>query len=233
KTHIIEDIASFDASHLSLPEGANLLYVLRDRATGAVVKVGVTDFTAHPSRGSSARFQKYKRAASDLEQGLRLEVTEVTDLHGQTRDQSETTLRERLERESHIMPWDYEGQRMGRVGRGVPFEHPIRKDLKAAGWAYATAGVAKGYLVPPGGGTVQTPVEQNQLLIARAMMANPDLRTASAAAVARAIKRPERTVRGWMSDPDWRVGLQQQLADLEAANQQTTPSSGQSDGSDS
>jgi hypothetical protein len=132
---------------LDIPEGTPVLYVLRDRNTGAVLKVGQT--TAGPSM--TERFGRYDRAGRRLGMNsLELEVTPVTNLRGRTIETPESVLRARMEDAGHILPWDYTGRpgRLGRVGPGTPFESlPGGSRLRREGWRWSKRGVRRGYLV--------------------------------------------------------------------------------------
>jgi hypothetical protein len=138
---------------LDIEDGTPLLYALRDKATGAVVKVGQTTM----GRRAETRFGRYRRAGSELGLHLELEVTPITNLRGQSIETPEIKLRARLEGAGHILPWDYtpRGPLGGRLGRptgtpGTPFESPKGgSPLRKQGWRWVQEGPQKGYYLPP------------------------------------------------------------------------------------
>jgi len=121
----------------------DIIYVVRDRRTGAIAKVGeTTGGTYEPT------FKKYVRAARGIGLGgteptspegtrtpsqMEIEVN-VVDLanvpEGTSRQEArmaiEAELRMRLEGEGHLLPWEqrHPAGRMGREGSGIPFEGP-------------------------------------------------------------------------------------------------------------
>ena len=199
----------------SFPEGTTVLYVLRDRATGAVVKAGETTFGTAQSGatgGALARFEHYQRAAGRLGLGLELEITPLRLPEGGRANPYERALQGRLEGEGHIMPWDYfPNQRLGRVGRGTPFENPIRSDLRDQEYFYANEGTEAGYLVPPGGGRVVTQAQRQQAAVAQLRQNNPAITQAE---IARRMNVPKQTVSGWFNNPNWLAGLADAISQL-------------------
>nr|WP_229430014.1 DUF4157 domain-containing protein [Pseudoduganella umbonata] len=148
-----------------LPEGTPLLYVLRDKETGAVLKVGETAV----GTAAEARFERYRFAAEELDVRAVIEITPVTDLRGRKITDYESDLRARMEAAGHIMPWDYtrvEGSggmgRLGRAGPGTPFESlpgSATSKLRRDKWDWERGDTPrKGYLLPPGEGSGTAPV---------------------------------------------------------------------------
>ncbi|WP_308367695.1 MULTISPECIES: DUF4157 domain-containing protein [unclassified Microbulbifer] len=159
-TRQVKPIENF--ADLDIPDGTPVLYVLRDRETGAVMKVGQTTMGTN----SDARFGRYHTAGSELGIRLELEVTPIANLRGQKIEVPEGRLRAALEDQGHVMPWDYtkphqyrdvRGQgrlgRLGREGPGVPFESlPSSKysRLRREGYDWERGEVpSKGYLQHP------------------------------------------------------------------------------------
>jgi hypothetical protein len=97
--HQVVDMSNYDS--LKLDPDADVLYVLRDKQSGAIVKVGKTTGSNY-----SSRFGRYETAAERLKLELELEVTPISNLGGKTVDHYEQLLRRRLESEGHILPWD-------------------------------------------------------------------------------------------------------------------------------
>jgi hypothetical protein len=140
-------VAAGDHRSLDIPEGTPVLYVLRDRTSGAILKVGRT----RAGRHMEARFGRYDSAGRRLELDLELEVTPLTNLRGQSLGTYENNLRAGVEDAGNVLPWDYTGRpgRMGRAGPGVPFEGlPGGSRLRKQGYRWATRGPRRGYLVP-------------------------------------------------------------------------------------
>lgn len=201
--------------HLGIPEGTPILYSLRDLNTGAIVKVGKT------FAGSSAgdRFTLYQGAAQELGLRLGLEVTPVTGrgLRADVTD-LEIALRGRLEQAGQILPWDYTpvagsggAGRLGRRGRGTPFEEPrATRELRDAGWDWDWGtGPQRGYLMPPGGATGVRPPRGKTTVTALAEYIREGM---SNAEIARAIGASnESTVRSLRSR--WKDRLAELLAE--------------------
>jgi hypothetical protein len=145
-----------------IPEGGSILYVLRDRRTGGVLKVGSTD-------NPLSRFTRYNRMATELGLQLELEITPVRLEAGQEITHFEGILRRRMESAGHILPLDYTKVggvgRMGRRGPGTPFESlPGGSPLTEEGWGWEFgAGPQKGYLLPPGGVSATPPTPRTRL----------------------------------------------------------------------
>jgi hypothetical protein len=119
-----------DFRTLNLDPDAQIIYVVRDKRSGAVAKVGETD-----GQGMRATFEKYATASEGIGMGPRqmeieVNVVSIGEARGLTQRQArravETELRHRLEGEGHIQPWEnYDpAGRMGREGSGIPFVHP-------------------------------------------------------------------------------------------------------------
>lgn len=151
-----QDITMDNLGSLNIPKNHDVLYVLRDVNTGAILKVGKTTATRAPNR-----FNVYRSAGDKLGLDLRLEVTTVpppTARSPQKIEFFESQLRARVEREGHIMPWDNSGEyvpslgtrqgRLGRAGPGTPFDSRRAALRKSHEWN------DQGWLVPratPGG----------------------------------------------------------------------------------
>jgi hypothetical protein len=122
------DIRNFKSS--SLKRGEQAIYILRD-SSGAVLKVGIVG-------SGPGRFSKYLTAANNLGLNVRIEIAVVTPHAGKTIVDVETQLRNRLEGEGHVLPWDNalssSGDpvgRLGRSGQGTPF---VRKSQEPFTW---------------------------------------------------------------------------------------------------
>jgi hypothetical protein len=111
-----ERIRAADHEKLQLDPDADVLYVLRDVETGAVLKVGKT------TGGSTVdRFATYERAGRRLGRDLQIEVATIATPRGRTPQEFESALRAQLEGEGQIMPWDNSGNRLSREGQGTPY----------------------------------------------------------------------------------------------------------------
>jgi hypothetical protein len=128
-----------DFRQLPIRDGDQAVYVLRDTASGAVLKVGIAE--NHPGR-----FTQYRNAGNKLGLRLELEVAVVQPRGGKTIRDVETGLRSRMEAEGHVMPWDNSGGRLGRPDRGTPFVHPSDPNLM---WDAHGNLVQKGSGAPP------------------------------------------------------------------------------------
>ncbi|MGQ0773195.1 MAG: hypothetical protein ACT4NY_02050 [Pseudonocardiales bacterium] len=138
-----------DAASLDLPPGQQVLYVVRDRATGQILKVGETTAGAP----LEARFGRYELAGRRLGVDVEVEVRPVDVPEGQSVWTYEQSLREQVDwGERGRLPWDNEkiigiGPRLGREGPGTPFEPlPGGSRLRREGWTWNE----RGELVPPG-----------------------------------------------------------------------------------
>jgi hypothetical protein len=139
-----------EAGQLELPPDTQVVYVVRDGATGEVLKVGETT----SGEALDARFGRYELAGRRLGVDVQIEVRPVVVPEGEgirpyeqrVRDQVDWGARGRL-------PWDNTpieglGPRLGRGGPGTPFEPlPGGSPLRKAGWTWNE----RGELVPPGG----------------------------------------------------------------------------------
>jgi hypothetical protein len=221
KPRKIIDVDKFDSLRIS--EDADILYVLRDKNTGAVVKVGETS-----GEGYTSRFARYDYAAKQLGLELELEVTVVQGLDSDrsVRKQYETVLRERLEAVGHIQPWENVNRRLGRVGPGTPFDSlPASSakqgrspNLRDEGYDWGKEGTQKGYLLPPEGHTggtlaprtrrdaATTPKELAQFL-----KDNPNI---SKAEIARHFGVDEKSVRQWFKTEGWTSRLEELGVDI-------------------
>jgi hypothetical protein len=133
------DVAKFNSS--SIKRGEDAIYILRDKASGAILKVG----TAEQGPG---RFQKYLDAQGHLGRSFELEIAVVNPKGGKNIRDIEDQIRTRLEVEGHVMPWDQihsrssgahrrttpggklirEG-RLRRSGQGTPFVNTGKKQV--------------------------------------------------------------------------------------------------------
>jgi hypothetical protein len=95
-----------------------LVYTVRDKETGAVLKPGETQVET-----SDKRFRNYAKAANATDLEIEIEVTPIPQAKDQSEAKSiEYRLRDNLEGQGNIMPWDNENSRLGRQGPGTPFE---------------------------------------------------------------------------------------------------------------
>lgn len=116
-------IAASDFRSVPMVKGDQAIYVLRDKKSGAVLKVGI-------AKDNLRRVTQYSNAGKKLNLELELDVAIVQPRGGKTIRDIETSLRNRLEGEGHILPWDnYPSGRLGRSDRGTPFVHPVGKNL--------------------------------------------------------------------------------------------------------
>ena len=117
-----------DWRSITLRPGEDAVYIVRDPASGSILKVGC----AGPSCGGAtdlSRFTQYSNAGNKLGLNLEVDVAVVRTRGGETIRDVETRLHKRVESEGHILPWESSGGRLGRVGRGIPFVHPSQKNL--------------------------------------------------------------------------------------------------------
>jgi archaellum component FlaC len=137
----VVDVKDFNS--LKLEPDTQVLYVLRDRRSGAIVKVGKTV----SGEKLQQRFKRYKLANKRLKLELQLEVTSLGDLQGQTAQYYEELLRGQLGNEGNILPWDNTTNRLDRQGPGTPFE-PLssKSSLRKEGFDWNK----EGYLVKDG-----------------------------------------------------------------------------------
>ncbi|WP_223807125.1 DUF4157 domain-containing protein [Montanilutibacter psychrotolerans] len=112
------------APSLKAKPGEQVIYVLRDATTGAVLKVG----KVRPEK-IAARFNVYKNAGVEVGLKLEIEVTRVRELGSTKVEQFENALRMRLEQEGHIMPFDNspESGRLRPAGTDLPTTGPITR----------------------------------------------------------------------------------------------------------
>jgi len=191
--HQVVDMSNYDS--LKLDPDADVLYVLRDKQSGAIVKVGKTTGSNY-----SSRFGRYETAAERLKLELELEVTPISNLGGKTVDHYEQLLRRRLESEGHILPWDntqYEGvARLGRQGPGTPFEPlPGGSKLRDEGYAWNR----EGYLVKGDGSTAKF-TRRNAMPSEEEITALLAKHGGDVGAIAKEIERPASTIRRWLAD---------------------------------
>lgn len=150
-------ISASDFRTVPMAQGDQAIYILRDRASGAVLKVGLAE-------NHLGRVTQYSNAGNKLGLDLELDVAIVQPRGGKTLRDIEADLRNRLEGEGHVMPWDnYPTGRLGRSDRGTPFVHPVGKDLM---WDEHGNLVQKGTGRPPARSRrgVSTPEEVAQFL---------------------------------------------------------------------
>ncbi|MEQ8998983.1 MAG: DUF4157 domain-containing protein [Coleofasciculus sp. B1-GNL1-01] len=123
-----------------------IIYVLRDAKSGAIIKSGKTT-----GRSYIDRFNRYRRAAEKLDLKLQLEVTSVSNLGTNKIQYYEQRLNRGLESEGHLLPWDNFSTRLDRDGPAVPFD-----DLSSENPKYKTHewNNEEGYLVEKGSGDV-------------------------------------------------------------------------------
>lgn len=133
RTHTI---AAADFRSVPMKKGDQAIYILRDAASGAVLKVGIAE-------NHLTRLTQYANAGRKLGRQLMLDVAVVTPRSGTTIRDVEVSLRNRLDQEGQVLPWDNTGGRLGRSDRGTPFVHPVGKHLM---WD------ANGHLVTKGSG---------------------------------------------------------------------------------
>jgi hypothetical protein len=95
-----------------------LVYTVRDKKTGAVLKAGETQI-----KTSKDRFTRYEVAGRGTNLEIEIEVTPIPQAKNQSQAKKiEYRLRDDLEGQGNIMPWDNENSRLGRQGPGTPFE---------------------------------------------------------------------------------------------------------------
>ncbi|MEO0406910.1 MAG: hypothetical protein AAF289_06125 [Cyanobacteria bacterium P01_A01_bin.135] len=132
-------INAADFRSVPMSKGDQAVYVLRDRSSGAILKVGI-------AKNHLGRVTQYSNAGKKLGLELDLDVAIVQPGSGKSIRDIERDLRSRLSDEGHVLPWDNSGQRLGRADRGTPFVHPVSDNLM---WdAYGNL-VQKGTGAPP------------------------------------------------------------------------------------
>ncbi len=95
-----------------------LVYTIRDKQTGAVLKPGETVV-----ENSDERFRRYERAARGTNLEIEIEVAPIPQAQNRSQAKGiEYRLRDDLEGQGNIMHWDNENNRLGRQGPGTPFE---------------------------------------------------------------------------------------------------------------
>lgn len=114
-----------DIKSLKFEGDPDVLYVLRDKKTGAILKVGKTTGNAAPGR-----LDAYDLAARRLSIELELEVITINTPKGAKVELYEGRLRAQIGAEGHILPWDNTQNRLGHEGPGTPFE-PLAGPSKA------------------------------------------------------------------------------------------------------
>ncbi|MER5269079.1 hypothetical protein ABTZ99_44005, partial [Actinosynnema sp. NPDC002837] len=149
-----------DAASARIPDDAKALYVVRDKSTGEILKVGETT-GGDPLKD---RFGRYALAGRRLGIDLEIEVREVSLPSGGRIRSYEQSLRDQLDWGARDrLPWDNTpvesvGPRLGRVGPGTPFEPlPGGSRLRQEGWYWNE----QGQLVPPDGAEPSTFRPQN------------------------------------------------------------------------
>ena len=125
-----EDLDIRDYRSSSLRRGEEAVYILRD-SSGAVLKVGIAE-------SGAGRFSKYLTAANNLDLDIRIEIAVVKPNPGTKLTDIETRLRNRLEGEGHVLPWDNAvrnpGDKLGRLGRGGQGTPFVRKSQEPIAW---------------------------------------------------------------------------------------------------
>ncbi len=97
----------------SIDDSGGVVYLLKDKNTGQILKVGKSKKGNLPGR-----FEKYKTAQNNTGANLEIEVYPVPKDKNLTF--METTLRDRMLKEGKTLPWDNTGNRLGTEGPGVP-----------------------------------------------------------------------------------------------------------------
>ncbi|RKH44583.1 hypothetical protein D7X12_10075 [Corallococcus sicarius] len=92
-----------------------VLYVLRDKKSGELLKVGKTEIATW-----EGRFEPYARAARRTGRELELDTWTVPKDSSRSIEYLEAQVRAQLEGQGHRLPWDNTGGRLGRPGPGVP-----------------------------------------------------------------------------------------------------------------
>ena len=115
-------ISAADFASVPKAKRDKAIYILRDRASGAVLKVGIAE-------KHLKRITQYSNAGNKLGLDLELDIAIVRPHRGVTIDDIEVDLRRRLTQEGQILPWDNTDTRLGRADRGTPFVNPSNKDL--------------------------------------------------------------------------------------------------------
>jgi hypothetical protein len=101
-----------------LDSKTRLVYMVRDKKTGAVLKPGETVV-----KNIDDRFARYERAARRTNLEIEIEVTQIPQARNRSEAKAiEYSLRDDLEGQGNIMHWDNENSRLGRQGPGTPFE---------------------------------------------------------------------------------------------------------------
>ncbi len=193
-----QTIKASDFRNVNMQDGDQAVYILRDRSSGAVLKVGIAENNLN-------RATQYSNAGNKLNLDLELDVAIVRTRGRSNIRDVEANLRSRLSDEGHVLPWDNTGQRLGRSDRGTPFVHPVSDKLM---WD------ANGNLVQKGTGTPPPPTQRGKStpeevaeLIHQGLT---DRQIASIKGV------PEPSVRRWRST--WRDKITESLNRLRAAD---------------
>jgi hypothetical protein len=129
-----------------LSQQKGVVYILRDKATGEIMKVGKTE----PGGKLLRRFEKYDVAGRKLKRDLEVEAFTVPKTAGRSVETFEKELRSTLEAQGHKLPWDNTQQRLSkpglpRPGPGVPTS-AIPSRLRKEGWQWVKEKFVKGKL---------------------------------------------------------------------------------------
>ncbi|MEO0627298.1 MAG: hypothetical protein AAFY91_09935, partial [Bacteroidota bacterium] len=112
-----------DAQKIQIKRNSNVLYVLRDRVSGAIIKVGETT-----GGRLYERIGRYRKPSNRLGLDLEIDIRDVGEIgkrgpNGALR--LEKDLQEQFENEGSILPWASQGKirnRTGREGPATPWE---------------------------------------------------------------------------------------------------------------
>jgi hypothetical protein len=123
-----------------------IIYILRDRRTGEILKTGKTEVATI----AESRLAPYARAGRKTQRELEMELVTVPESSGSTFEAVEKEVRETLVGKGEKLPWDQTGQRLGREGPGVPGS-PLPRRLREKGWRWK---MPEGILVDNAGNPV-------------------------------------------------------------------------------
>ena len=119
--HITIDLSAKTWRSVTFEGGqSQVVYVLRDIATGEVLKVGKTTVSS-----LEGRFGEYVSAGNKWGRKLAADVYTLRKRPGRTVQVFEKEIRAGLENMGHRLPWDNTDGRLGRKGKGIPAPKPI------------------------------------------------------------------------------------------------------------